>query len=309
MIGSAYAREDVLVLGASGFIGRWVARALAQAGARLHLGSRRPPPPDLRAASRSVHLVDLLEHGALESLIAQLDPRWIFNLVGYGVDPRERDASLSNRLNAELPSRLAEATRRRDRDATTTIVHVGSMAEYGPVSGKVHEGVRPEPTTLYGRTKLAGTRALADSCRAGGLFGVTARLFMVYGPGERPGRLLPSLVETARTGRPLDLSAGTQLRDFTYVEEVAEGLLRLGAARLRGDVVNLASGRLESVRSFAETAAAILGIPPQLLRFGALPSNAYDVGHGDVAICELKRLTGWSPSLTIEQGIARSISY
>ena len=79
---------------------------------------------------------------------------------------------------------------------------------------------------------------------------VTARLFTVYGPGEHCGRLLPSLIEAARAEKPLELTAGTQLRDLTYVEDVAEGLLRLGLAQAEpGSVVNLATGHLTMVRS------------------------------------------------------------
>jgi UDP-glucose 4-epimerase len=307
MMRAAYQGAPVLILGASGFIGSWVVRVLARQGAQLHLASRRALDPDVRALAASGQRLDLLANGAVEELVRQTAPRWIFNLAGYGVDPREQDETLSSRVNAELPCRLARAARRQAERGPITIVHAGSMAEYGPVAGKVREDLTPNPTTLYGRTKLAGTLALSDACRDGVLHGVTARLFMVYGPGERPGRLFPSLLETARSRHPLDLTAGTQRRDFTFVEEAAEGLVRLGATQSRGEPVNLATGRLQSVREFAEATASILGIPPGLLRFGALPSNVHDLGHGEVVIARLKRLTSWSPSLSIEQGIRRSL--
>ncbi|NIP76477.1 MAG: NAD-dependent epimerase/dehydratase family protein, partial [Xanthomonadales bacterium] len=68
----------------------------------------------------------------------------------------------------------------------------------------------PNPTTLYGRSKLAGTLQFRRACQRTGLRGLTARLFTVYGPGEHPGRLLPSLIEAAETDEPLELTAGLQ---------------------------------------------------------------------------------------------------
>src|SRR5205085_11129237 len=128
--------------------------------------------------------------------------------------------------------------------------------EYGVAQGDLSESTDAAPTTLYGRSKLAGTRALTDRCRALGLNGLTARLFTVYGPEEQPGRLLPTLCTAAATQEPIELSDGRQRRDFTYIEDVVEGLLRLGvAAPNPGSVVNMATGRLTSVRSFVQTTA------------------------------------------------------
>ena len=137
-----------------------------------------------------------------------------------------------------------------------------------------------------------------------GITSVTARLFSVYGPGEHPGRLLPSLLEAARNGNHLELTAGKQQRDFTYVEDVVEGLLRLSVTNtLPGDIVNLATGHLTSVRQFVETAARIMGIPDDHLHFGALPTRLEEMQHKPVAVHKLKKLTAWLPSTSVAQGI------
>jgi UDP-glucose 4-epimerase len=143
-----------------------------------------------------------------------------------------------------------------------------------------------------------------------GLRAVTARLFTVYGPGERAGRLLPSILEARRTGRPLQLSSGTQRRDFTYVEDAAEGLLKLGLAPdLRCGIVNLATGRLATVRVFVETAAAILGIPSEHLEFGAIPANTHEMEHEAVCLGRLRRIVGWIPSISIAEGVCKTLEF
>jgi nucleoside-diphosphate-sugar epimerase len=309
-----YRGVRVLILGGTGFIGRQVARQLGLAGASLHLAARTPDriAAELaRLGLRGIPLqADLSRPGAGTELIRSVRPSITFNLAGYGVDPLERDVMLAERINHTLVTELAEAAGalRNSEWPGQDLVHAGSAAEYGAATGPISETTPPEPTSLYGRTKLAGTDAVGRATGAGTVRGIPVRLFTVYGPGERSGRLLPALIAAARTGRDLPLTAGEQRRDFTYVEDVAEGLLRLGlvAGPVPGPV-HLATGRLESVRRFAERAATVLGLPPARLRFGALPGRPDEMAHGTVSIERLRGLCGWAPATTIEEGVRRTL--
>jgi nucleoside-diphosphate-sugar epimerase len=312
----AYNGTRTLVLGASGFIGRWVARSLCAAGAEVSLVVR-----SARDAARTfaacrvrgkVIAADLCQPEAIGRLFAAVKPAITFNLAAYGVDPSERDEGLAYQVNAQLVQAVAKAAAesRAPHWPGQDVVHTGSALEYGNVGGDVSEDSRPNPTTWYGRSKLAGTCLLADGCRRFGLKGLTARLFTVYGPGEHPGRLLPALLEAALTGKPLPLTRGSQQRDFAFVKDVAEGLLRLGLGHPpSGEVVNLATGRLTSVRHFAEEAARVMGIRPDRLRFGSLPIRPEEMSHGEVSLARLRQLVGWVPPTSVEQGLARTWAF
>jgi nucleoside-diphosphate-sugar epimerase len=215
-------------------------------------------------------------------------------------------------VNTSLPGSLCDAVHEAaDTDwQGQVLVHVGSAAEYGDAGGDLNEDCEPRPSTMYGRTKLAGTRLLASRCKALGLRGLTARLFTVYGPGEHAGRLLPSLMEAAQNDEPLRLTEGLQKRDFTYVEDVADALLRLGASPAEpGEIVNVATEQLATVRSFTETAARVLGIGAGRLQFGALPTRAGEMEHDPVTAARLKRLTNWMPTIGIEEGVRRTAEF
>jgi UDP-glucose 4-epimerase len=264
------------------------------------------------AVHGEVVLADLSDPAAVQALFHHVRPAITFNLAGYGVDPYERDPATAHRINADLVRTMCDAL------ATTTdpgwpgqnIVHAGSVAEYGRIGGDLAEDSVPRATTPYGRSKLAGTRLLARGCRTLGLRGITARLFTVYGPGEHNDRLFPSLLRAISTGDSLPMTAGQQRRDFTYVEDVAAGLLRLGVVAANpGGIVNLATGRLTSVRVFAETAGEILGLQADRLRFGALPDRSDELEHREVALERLRRLVGWVPPTGIAEGIRRSVQF
>ncbi|MFN0006569.1 MAG: NAD-dependent epimerase/dehydratase family protein [Planctomycetota bacterium] len=290
--GAVWQGRRVLVLGASGFLGRRVARFADRLGCEVHGAVRDPARAGVSA---ELHAVDLGREREVAGLLARVRPDVVLDLAGYGVRREDQDAELAERVNARLPQWIVRAwpVDRRSDWKGAQVVRAGSAS------------AECRPTTLYGRTKLAGTRALASAAAETGVRALTARLFHVYGPGERLPRLFPSLVRAAREGGDLALSSGTQQHDFAFVDDVAESLLRLAASSARpGEVVHVATGRLTSVREFALTAARILGLDESRLRFG---EPAGEMSHGTVSIARLLELCGEAPSADLEDGIARAV--
>jgi UDP-glucose 4-epimerase len=310
----AYAGQRVLVVGAAGFIGRWVARKLSDVGADLCLAVRNEAPAVSVFSDYGIRgeiaVVDVERPQRVFDLVARVKPCITFNLAGYGVDRAESDEHRMHSVNAALPEMLARSAVGA-ADASWKghhVVHAGSAIECGLADGTITERSPAHPTTPYGKSKLEGTLRLSrirqelESARV-----LTARLFTVYGPGEHRGRLLPSLLAATSSGVSVPMTAGLQRRDFTYVEDVADGLLRLGlAAPVPGQVVNLATGMLSSVRHFAEIAADVLSIQRHQLVFGALQTRADEMRADAVDVSLLRAVTGWTPETDIANGIQRT---
>jgi nucleoside-diphosphate-sugar epimerase len=165
-----------------------------------------------------------------------------------------------------------------------------------------------ETAKIYGASKAAGgivARALAES------LGVKLRLlrfFKVYGEGEAPHRLLPSLVAGLSRGERVPLSDGRQIRDFIHVDDVVQACLAAGndmvlPSRPLTATWNVCTGIGHSVETFAALVAQTMGKRAELLGFGELPMRADDepylVGDGERMFREL----GWLPKLDLEAGI------
>ena len=315
---AAYRGARALVLGGSGFIGRWVARALTRSGATVLVTVR-----DATSFSRIAKVWDIdaevlsmnaLEESSITQAIIDADADIVFNLIGYGVDRSETQPDLMWRVNRDLVRQAAAAMRnpsaRRGWPHGPRFVHVGSALEYGRIEGVAKEDGPVEPHTEYGRSKLAGTVALGALAVETGLRTLTARAFTVFGPGEPDGRLLPTIRRAATDGTAVRLSGGSQRRDFCYVEDVADGLLRLGIATAApGDVVNLATGRMTSVREFAETAARVLDVPLDRLQFGAEAVREDEMRITGVDVERLHALTSWRPPSDLEDGLTRAVDF
>lgn len=305
-----YAGVRVLVTGATGFVGRWVWRLLARAGAEVHVTGRSRER--LEAVPFPGHRVvaGLETPGALTRLVEALRPAVVFNLAGYGVERGERDPAVSRRLNVGVAVEAALAVSSEgevDGWEGQRLVHAGSAFEYGCVEGEVREDAAPHPIGRYAADKLEGTRRVGHVGRGSGVAMVTARLFTVYGPGEHPHRLLPTLLRAASESGPVPLTAGEQTRDFTYVRDVAEGLLRLGLLPGAPPVVNLATGTPTTVRAFTRTAAGVAGVDAERLRFGEIPYPPGEVWQGAAEVSLLRSTLGWTPPTSVEEGIRATL--
>ena len=167
-----------------------------------------------------------------------------------------------------------------------------------------------EQGKLYGSSKAAGglmASAIAGSnCTGFRLL----RLFKVYGAGEAPHRLLPALVHGLSRGKRVAISAGTQVRDFVYVDDVVEAMLRADVhcqEKGGGATWNVATGRAHTVREFAEQVVAEMNADVSLLGFGAIPMRRDEepwlVGSPDRLRSEL----GWQPSIGVEDGVRAAV--
>jgi nucleoside-diphosphate-sugar epimerase len=304
------------VAGASGFIGRWVAKLLSEQDADLWTVDKDEKRLSNVLETYSIEgkpiVVDLSKPNTFQELFKEIQPDIVFNLAGYGVSRLENDETAAWKINAELVETMAITIVKESKSnwKGLSFVHVGSGFEYGSIAGVITENIDPKPTTIYGKSKLAGTKKLQEVARLTGLRGVTARLFTVYGPGENPGRLLPSLLQAARTKEPLKLTKGEQQRDFTYVKDIATGLLKLGLLHdFPGQILNLATGKLTSVLDFVKCAQHLLGIPSSQLLFGSIPYREDEVWRNRADVSLLKAHVAWIPTYSILEGIQETIEH
>jgi UDP-glucose 4-epimerase len=194
-------------------------------------------------------------------------------------------------------------------------VLLGSWSEYAPPAGSegtlIAESHSLESGNLYGAHKAA-TYLIAQARAAQlGMEFVSARLFNIFGPGENRDRLVPYCVRQLRAGRPVELTSGEQKRDFVFIDDAVDAILRLALrdAAPGAPVYNVCSGVGVPVKTLVLTAAEAAGGDPGLLKFGALPQRGDEPMEIAGNPRRLENLTGWTPQTPISTGIKRLVSH
>jgi UDP-glucose 4-epimerase len=295
----------VAVTGAAGFVGAAVVARLLADDAEVVAIVRPGGDPSRLAAGVDTLEVDLEDEDGAARAIAALEPELCVHLAAAGAVVRERDHERLLRLNAIFPAALARALAAA---GCRRLVTAGSSSEYGPVAGPMSEERAPVPDDLYGAAKLAGGLLARAAGLELGLETAHLRLFSVYGPGEDPRRLIASVARALLERRPIDLTPGDQVRDFVYVDDVAEALVAAATGPLpSGAIVNVGSGCQTTVREACLLLATAAGADPALLRFGARPYRARERFSWQADTSYAETALRWRARTTLEQGLALTV--
>jgi len=298
----------VLITGGEGFIGANLARRLATDGHDVHILSRPNPARrwkllDLLGVVAKVHPVDLLDRDDVRTAVAAVRPEVVFHLAGR-VD-LERSLEMARHCVSEnvlATINLVDALRDLPIES---MIYTSTTEVYG--SGpRFREDQPVDPPSPYAVSKVAGESLCRLWVRQFGLPIRILRIASAYGQGQPVARLIPSIIVSALRGRPpiLHNKGG---RDFVHVDDVVRGIVSAAMTPLDpGEIVNLGSSepfRIEEIAMmiFAEMRVD-LSIEWRESRPNESPYWATDVEKAE-------RLLGWDPSVPIEEGLSRTISW
>lgn len=308
--------ERVLVTGGAGFIGSHLVDALLGRGHAvtvlddLSVGAA----DNLADASRSDRLRfvqgSILDDDTLDA--AMQDCQLVFHLAVQCVRSSLGRPRESHDVNATGTLAVLEAARRH---SVARFVYCSSSEVYGNASAErlSEDTTVCQPVTVYGAAKLAG-ELYADAYRLTyGLPTAIVRPFNAYGPrayqtGTR-AEVLPRFVGRVLNGlSPIVFGDGSSGRDFAYVTEVAEGILRAGLDdALLGQKVNIAFGRMVTVQEVARIVLAALGRNDlSIEKLAARPGDVNSL-HADPSKAE--RTIGYRATIDFEQGVQRYIEW
>lgn len=294
---------QILVTGASGFIGRHVVNELLAAGhhvTTLHRGD----PLTLAASANVRHIQASVLADAAREAAAQAQA--IVHLAGRGdVQASYREPREFAELNAGGTLNILEGA----RAAGAHVVLASTQRIYRPTDDIIHEGAAIAPTDPYAYTKLAAEQWCRMYAEQLATPTTVVRLFSVYGPGQvgqGNSGVVSIFLDRARRGEPLTVHADQQ-RDLTWVGDVAGGI-RLAVespptTEQPARVYNLATGVGTTLFELAQAVCAAIGSTSQIVP----PTTRSDEGDRVADISRARAELRYAPAITIQAGIAHLV--
>jgi len=278
--------KKVLLTGASGFIGRHTIQPLLDRCFEVHAISRRAVPGVYH------HPLDLFDVQRTSQLMAELRPSHLLHFAWYAVPGKYWTAPENLdwvKISLHLMQQFAQAGGRR-------MVVAGSCAEYDWTGYK---------ETVYGTCKAALQQIFQSYTHQIGLSSAWGRIFYLFGPHEYPDRLAPNIILSMLKGQVARCSHGNQIRDFMYVQDVADAFAALLDSDVQG-AVDIASGQPLTLKEFIGHIATTLNGQAQ---YGAIASKASEpariVGDASRLCNEVK----WQPKCTWDLGLDKTIAW
>ncbi len=298
----------ILVLGASGFVGANLMRAILGIRPDVHGTATRVPawrledvPPD------RVSTTDLLIDSNLDTLLDVVRPRTIFNCVAYGGYSFEVDSQLIYRTNFNFVTRLLARLASR---SIACYVHAGSSSEYGDNASGPGEQAPLAPNSDYAVSKVAAANLIYFYGKRKHLPCANLRLYSVYGPLEDSSRLIPTVIQHGVNGSFPEFVNPAISRDFIYVDDVTEAFVDT-ALNLPpdsyGESINIGSGRKMTIGELAEICRDVFGIAEQ--PSFTMPGRGWDVLDWYANIEKSRELINWVPRTSFIDGLQRTTEW
>ncbi|HVT16519.1 MAG TPA: GDP-mannose 4,6-dehydratase [Thermoanaerobaculia bacterium] len=312
----------ILVTGGAGFIGSHLTRRLLARGDRVTVlddfndfydpaRKRANLAPLLAAAEYAdrCRLVegDIRDHRLVDRLFAESGLDAVVHLAARaGVRPSLQQPILYEEVNCIGTLRLLEAARRHGPER---FVFGSSSSVYG-INRKVpfaeDDGV-DQPISPYATTKRAGELLCYNYHHLYGLKAVCLRFFTVYGPAQRPEMAIHKFTELLAGGRPVPVYGdGSSRRDYTYVDDIVDGLAAALDLAPRFEILNLGGAETTSLHELVTRLAEELGVEP---RIEYLPAQPGDVPITYADVTKAARLLGYSPKVPIREGLRRFVAW
>lgn len=312
----------ILLTGGAGFIGSHVAEALIRRGANVSivdnlddfypLSRKRLNLQEIRGAGDFEFVeVDIRDMDALRKIAERVQPEIIIHLAARaGVRPSIEQPALYESVNVAGTVNILEIAR---IVKAQRVVFGSSSSVYGVTSTVpfCEDDPKTRPISPYAATKLAAEMMCYTYAHLYGLTTLCLRFFTVYGPRQRPDLAIHKFTALIEKGKPIPVYGdGSMGRDYTYVDDIVAGVVAsleyAPDQKLPFEIFNLGNShpvRLAELIALLEAAAGKKALQQRL------PDQPGDVPITWANIDKARRLLGYSPRTSMEQGLRNFVAW
>jgi len=310
--------KKILVTGAAGFIGSHLSDTLLARGDRV-IGldefntyydpaiKRGNIAGALAHPNFSLHEIDICDEPALRALFESHRPDVVVHLAARaGVRPSLQDPNLYHRVNVIGGQHILDACREYK---PSHLVFASSSSVYGGSKAIPFKETDPvmRPVSPYAATKRMNELQAHVYSHIYGVKVAMLRFFTVYGPRQRPDMAIHKFTRAILRGEPLPFFGdGSALRDYTYIDDIIDGVVRCVDRPFDYEIFNLGESHTTTLTELVALLEKHTGKTAILDRKPAQPGDV-ELTFADVS--HARELLGYNPSFSMDEGIARFVAW
>lgn len=296
-------KSRILITGATGFLGRRLAKRLAGSGHEVYLTSGHGNQ------KLNILKLDLKNLNHVKRAISEIKPTIIYHTAAlvdlsrdYKIAKKCIDTNIKGTLN------LLESLKKHKPEM---FIFTSSEEIYGDGRIPSSEEQLPRPPSPYAISNIAGEEMCSFYSRLLGFSLIVFRISTMYGPNNHPWRLLPTIVAKAIHNKDILLNSGTKRRDYVYVDDVVDALTTPAKYRRFRDqveIINIGGGISYSLLEITDHIVRLSKSKSTILTH-VFPDRILEADEWLLNITKAKNLLKWEPKTSLDEGLRKTITY
>jgi len=299
--------NNIFITGGAGFIGSALVDFLSKRGWFVTIYDNFCLGQNINSAhqqrSKNIRVVrgDILDLEKLTSAIKAANPNFLLHLAAIHFIPFcQTEPELTDAVNVRGTQNVVTAMQRLG-SGSRKIVFASSASVYGDSPDPSHEDNQPNPSGIYGKSKLRGEAIIKKFSEIYNII----RMFNVYGPGDTNPHLVPSILEQLQIGREIRLGNPTPRRDYVYITDVACAIADVLDKGKTNQIYNVGTGASHSVKDVAENILRVSGQRKRVKLCFEEPDRMRKGETSSLCACidKIRQDTGWQPQISLTKGL------
>ncbi len=287
--------KRILITGGNGYLGSHLANVLKSSGAEVHI-------LDVVSGNHeNEHIGDINNYAFLEKTIEKSDPHIIYHLAA--VLNRERNFDPHDQIMKVNYSGTINLLKALQKTACENFIFSSTSEVYGSNSPPFHENQIPDPTSPYSLSKIFAEQAIKTYSNIYNRNFTILRLFNFFGRNMPEGFFIPQLIHSLKNNIPFEMTAGEQIRDYLYIDDVVSALIHAAEVeKPANDVFNVCSGTGTSLKALAINLKQRIN-QDSIINFGKLPYRLNEIWNMVGDNSKIRKTLGFQPRHTIEKAL------
>tara|TARA_Y100000816_G_scaffold237990_1_gene184045 strand:+ start:274 stop:1245 length:972 start_codon:yes stop_codon:yes gene_type:complete len=302
-------KYPILITGAAGFIGANLVRYFVSKKIKVHIIIKKNSNLwRLRDILNkiNVHYSDLSNKTNIKKIIKKIKPKTIFHLATHGAYSNQNNLDKMKQSIFDSTFNLINECKKYKFNI---FINTGSSSEYGFKKKKMRENDILVPNSYYSAFKSSATLYCQFESINSKIQIVTIRPFHVYGPFERPSRLIPVLIKKMMSNKGIRLVSPKISRDLIYIDDLIKFYVKIaGKKNLIGEIFNLGSGKKYTIKDIYKSLKKITGYK-KTNKWSTMKNRSWDqtIWYADMSY--VKKRINWVPQVNLINGLTKTVNW